>query len=111
MIILPFQKNLASFTQKVTIDEKQFTVKITWNDRTNAYYFTLYDMNNILLILNRKISLFVDLLSQFKNSDFPQGILIVIDPTLTNFNNIQQHDFENRLYLVYYSEEELNVTS
>lgn len=107
MITIPFG-NEASFSEKIIIDEKPFTIEFNWNDRSSSYSLNLYDANNNLLIAGRKITLWTDLLSQFKDINFPQGILIVADLSTVNFNNIEQDDFiSERLVLLYIAEGEI----
>jgi hypothetical protein len=107
MITIPFS-NEASFTEKIILDEKSFTLEFNWNDRSNSYSLTLYDSNNNILIAGRKVTLWTDLLFQFKDSDFPQGLLVVADLSTTNFNDIAQDDFLNeRLELLYLDEGEI----
>lgn len=108
MIAVPIFNN-SSFLEKIVLDDKSYTLRFDWNDRGEFYTLNVYDASDTLLIAGRKVSLFVDLLSQFKGTDFPQGMLMIIDPSTTNFSPIIQDDFIDRLYLIYFDRQEINV--
>lgn len=108
MRILPF-KDFPSFTEEITLEGIPYVFRFDWNSRGQFWTMDIYDREENSLILGKKLVLFYELLRQYPDRGLPLGELYVIDPALNNFTPIKQDDFQDRLYLVYFEEEEVAI--
>ena len=84
MNILPFIKNTILFEPDVfaiTLNNKNYIVKINYSDREKSFYFSLSDENNNPILLGRKIVYGQDLLETLSYEDLENVSLVPASQT------------------------------
>lgn len=105
-VIIPM-KNLPSFTEEITLDSIPYVLRFDYNSRGEDWYISFYDRDKILLASGIKLLLHYELIADYPDIGLPPGELWVFDST-DNLSNPGRDGFTNeRLSLVYYSENEL----
>lgn len=68
----------------VVLDDKVFTMRVSWNNRDEAWYLSLYanDLQDII-IESAKVVLNTDLLQYAYSSFSPSGVLAALSETAT----------------------------
>ncbi len=106
MLIIPFQKNLPSFSQEVTIDGISYLFEFFWNSRGEHWTMSIFNRDQLPLVVGIRLVLLYGLISQYVDRGLPPGEIYVIDLS-DNTEEIKQNDFDSRLYLTYFTEEEV----
>ena len=106
MEIIPFQNDLPSFSEEVTIDGIPYILDFSWNSRGEFWSMSIYNRDQTPLILGVKLVLFFGLINKFVDIGLPPGDIYVVDPS-GNTEKLNQNDFETRAYLIYLSENEI----
>lgn len=106
MDIIPFQKNLPSFSQEVTLENIPYIFDFAWNARGEFWSMSIYNRDQQPLVYGVKVVLLYPLIGKFVGRNLPPGEIYALDPS-DNTENIEQNDFDSRLYLTYFTEEEV----
>jgi hypothetical protein len=106
MEIIPFQKGLPSFTEEVTLDGIVYTFEFSWNSRGGFWSMNILNRDQTQLVMGVRLVMFYGLIRKFVDRGLPNGELYVLDPS-GNTDEIQQNDFETRLTLCYFDEDEI----
>jgi len=105
-VIIPM-KNLPSFTEEVTLDNTPYILRFDYNARGEDWYITFTDRDENVIASGIKLLLHYELIHDYPDIGLPKGELWVFDST-DDTSNPGREDFNNeRLSLVYYTEDEL----
>jgi len=106
MVQIPFVDS-ASFIQEVTIDGIAYILEFNWNSRGRFWSMSIFDRDQLPLLLGKRMAVATDLLSQHPDrDDLPPGELYVIEPS-GNMNELEKDDLLTRAYILYFEEGEL----
>ena len=106
MIIIPFKDN-PSFREEISISGIPYIFEFNWNSRGEYWTISVYNRDELPLLLGVKLVIFYELVSRFVDRGLPRGgEMYIIDPSGT-WDKIAQDDFQSRLYLIYFEEGEL----
>jgi hypothetical protein len=68
----------------IDLDGRTFLLEFHWNARDVAWYLTIYDQDENLLLAGRKLVLDFPLLARFMNPMLPAGEFFVVDTSAAN---------------------------
>jgi hypothetical protein len=83
----------AKFQINVTLDDVPLTLQFIWNSREAAFFMTVLDENNDLLVSGHKVVVDWTLLQRYRDIRLPPGKIWVIrtdddiQPTIENFGS------------------------
>jgi hypothetical protein len=109
MIIIPTDATgtLREYTQQVALEGTKYTVKLSWNTRTEGWYLSLYvvDADQTPVIQGVLVSCDLDLLRGSVVAEKPPGLLIAL-PTDSSVERPGLKDFGSRVQLYYRDSDE-----
>lgn len=95
----------AFFTQKTTLDGKDYVLSFAWNQRESRWYLTIYDHEDNVLQGAVKVIADFPLTRRIASSDTaPPGVLMAVDLTDAG-DPPTRDDLGSRVILVYYDAE------
>ena len=97
---LPTRQDLAHYTLQLTLDNIEWFVSFDWNQQARAWYFSIFDSSNTILLAGRKILIERSLLLQYRNPLLPPGDLVAYD-TSSQHMEAKIDDLGTRVILCY----------
>jgi hypothetical protein len=85
----------------IALGDATFRVETRWNTRTEAWYMSLWDSNEVKLFSGIKMVPNYELLWRYQGDEYPDGILILFDWSNSGLYAEYDdfgHDFEFRFY-------------
>jgi hypothetical protein len=106
MITIPC-KDYNDFVVEAELDEVTYFVRLSWNSHAQAWFLSLENANNDLLLSGVRIVTNALLLSQYHHLEIPGGELIAV--AVDDRTEIGRNDLINgQVELVYMSSDELS---
>lgn len=93
-----------SYSQRTQLTGVEYEIKMQWNERSNAWFFSLFWTDGTPIVQNKKAALNVDLLLAVVDPLRPPGSIVLSTPEPGNFaepTREQLGDTYNLLYLEY----------
>lgn len=93
-----------SYSQRTQLSGVEYEIKMQWNERSNAWFFSLFWTDGTPIVQNKKAALNSDLLLAVVDPLRPPGTLVLSTPEPGNFlepNRDQLGENYNLLYLEY----------
>jgi hypothetical protein len=82
VLAIPTSEGLAFFSQRVTLDGRNYTLHLKWNQREGRWYLSLADDDNVMLAASIKLVSNWALLRYYKHDPrIPPGELVAVDLT------------------------------
>ncbi len=107
-VIIPLHPNEPHYSLEVELDEIAYGLELRWNERDEAWFLTVSDSSQNVLVAGRKIVVELPLLNRFKDPRLPAGVLVATDTAGTMLDATLE-DFGTRVLLVYLSLDELTA--
>lgn len=106
MQTLPLVPSLSNYRLSTTLEGQEYLFDVRWNNREEAWYLSIFDVNGDVIKWNIKIVLGVQLGMRVTNANFPPGALYAID--LTNRGlEAKFDDIGERVVVIYLSSAEV----
>lgn len=68
------------FSQVTELDGREYVFKFGWNDRTSAWYVSIYNMDETVAIIEgKKVTVQLDFLGRVSGTDRPPGRIFCLD--------------------------------
>jgi hypothetical protein len=99
---IPVSLDVPLYTQRVTLDGKEFLMRFDWNARDSRWRFDLGTIDEVWLACGVKIVCNVPLLRKFTSEAMPSGILIAVDFSPQGGESPVFADLGRRVKLMYY---------
>jgi len=96
---IPTPKGVPSFTMRVTLEQVEYRLDFSWNERAERWFFQLYTSGGELIV-SRKVIPNWPLLRELVHTDRPPGELIALDSTQLR-TPIGLNDWGDRIVLDY----------
>lgn len=106
MIILPVIPSIPHYTFETVIDDVGYEFEMRWNGRDSAWYMSIFDSDNIVIILNAKVVLGAYIGRRANNNLMYHGAFVAIDTTKQG-RDAGLDDLGTRVEIRYYSDDEL----
>lgn len=84
VLVIPTRQDVPYYSFEVDLDGVTYGFEFHWNDRDQAWYFSVFDVTGTLLLAGRKVTLGSLLLNRFRDPRLPAGVLEVIDTSGTD---------------------------
>jgi hypothetical protein len=102
--------DLSYYRQEISFDNINYLIDIRWNVRANAWFLSMYDVNEVPIFEGVKIVTGLNLLYRFYHiANCPSGLLYVFG----NESAIQKIDYDslakNKFSMIYLTQEEFNA--
>ncbi len=104
MVTIPIRA-LASYEQEITLEATPYRFVFNWNSRGEFMTLDVQTAAGVVLVAGMKLALNAAIFRMHAGRDLPPGELTVIDSAGRN-NKITLADFEERIELVYVTEDE-----
>lgn len=105
MIQIPFTKGLDSFTEIVDIEEQSYVIGFSWNNREEAWYMSLFTLENIEIVTGIKLVLGMELLKRTGRPGIPPGEVYCVP--MSPVDRINKTDIPDIVEIVYVTEAEV----
>ncbi len=96
------------FVQQTQLDGETYTFRFHWNEREEAWYLQIGDVDDVPIISSRKLVANWPLLMRVTDSRRPPGELYLVDPTGSD-TDPGLKELSNRVELLYFDEEEMEL--
>lgn len=100
--ILPAFPILPQHTARVTLGEDEYTVRLTWRERTASWYMDLYDADGAALLLGRRLAARGSLWFGMRVPGLPDGELFV-----SGLDGYARADLGSKVEVVFYPRAEV----
>lgn len=90
-----------SYTQRTTLDGREYVLGFDWNARDLSWYFSISDEDGAPILVGRKIVLDYPLLDRLVDDRAPPGAIVALDLSGRN-EPPQLDDLGTRVILYYY---------
>lgn len=101
LVEVPTNLSWDSYEQRTTLDGVDYTLRFQWNERSNAWFFSLFWTDGRALLRNKKVTLNTDLLFSLVDPLRPPGSLQLRCVEPDNYNEPGRDDFGSRYVLTY----------
>jgi hypothetical protein len=100
MLALPADSADPSYAFEVELEGSLYRFELHWNDRDGAWFLSLYDATETLLVAGRKVVLGANLLGKSAEPALPPGLLLILDTSGANADP-GRDDLGERCPLIY----------
>lgn len=76
---IPCRTDSPRYTLRTELDSARFEFFFEWNDREQAWFFTLYDASGDAIVYSVRVECTAPLLDQFYDTRLPPGMLFAVD--------------------------------
>lgn len=77
---IPTSSELPSYSQRTTLDGREYVLEFDWSERAGAWYLRLLDVDRIALTGRKRVVLNTDLLRLHRRTEgVPPGRLVALD--------------------------------
>lgn len=105
--LLPFQPSIPSYRVGTVLNGEPYIFDVRWNARDAAWYFDLYDQDEVAIVLGVKIALGAGLGVRVKDDRYPAGAIVAIDVTGSG-TDATFDDIGKRILVVHFTPEEID---
>jgi hypothetical protein len=106
VLVIPTTPSVPSYTQRTTLDGREYQFEFRWNTRDSAWYFHIADEQGAHIRSAIKVVLDWPLLRRIVDERRPPGSIMAIDSSGTSTNPTLD-DFGTRVKLYYLDAAEL----
>lgn len=96
-------QTLASFQQRMILDDVEVVLRFDWNDREALWYMSIYDSAEATLLVGLAMPVNIEIRSRFQMEGLPPGGFILYDTSQKN-QDAGSEDLGNRCRLYYESQ-------
>ncbi len=96
-------QTLASFQQRMILDDVEVMLRFDWNDREAIWYLSFYDTTESPLLIGLAMPVNTEIRSRFQIVGLPPGGFILYDTSQKNMD-AGSEDLGNRCRLYYQSQ-------
>lgn len=68
-----------AWVQRTSLDGREYTFQFNWNDRSAAWFLTIYDTDEEPLVESRKIVTNQNLLNAVLGTNLPSGVIVCLE--------------------------------
>ena len=79
VLIVPTSQTDTLYEQVTILDGREYVLKFDWSTREEAWYFSIYDQDEVALATNIKLVISLPLLYRETNKALPPGLLMAVD--------------------------------
>lgn len=101
-IEIPVAFDTPLYTERVTLDGKEYLFKFDWNDRENRWYMGLFSVTGDPLATGIKVVANWPLLRKLAGDTVPPGVLIATDLSPQDGESPTYAELGTRVKLLYY---------
>lgn len=105
MRVIPFRDD-PFWEEEIDLDGSVYRFEFTWNTLFKHWTMAVKRRDNSYIIAGVKLVISYDILNHYKYDDLPRGSLVTVDTT-SELLRIERYDMGSRIFLVYFSLEEL----
>lgn len=106
-VIVPFDSVDTDYSFRTLISDVELTFDVNWNDRDQAWYFSVADGDGDPIVSGVKICLGLDLLANVRDrTSLPSGSLVALD-TAQGQTRPGKTDLGDRVLLVFLTPDDL----
>ena len=99
-LLLPARSDIPFYSFKVELEGAVYRLEVRWNRRDTAWYLSLYDALDAIVVAGRKVVLGAPLLGRLVDPRLPPGMLLAMDTSGQNLD-AGETDLGDRVQLVY----------
>lgn len=101
LLEVPTATQWDSYEQRTILDGVEYALRFQWNERSNAWFFSLFYTDGRALIRNKKLTTNTDLLYALVDPLRPPGSLQLLCVEPENYNEPQRDDLGTKFVLCY----------
>lgn len=105
--VLPFQPSIPSYRVGTVINGTPYIFDVRWNARDAAWYFDLYDKDEVAIVMGVKVVLGAGLGSRVRDDRYPAGLVVAIDVTGAGADATID-DIGKRVLVVHFTPEDID---
>lgn len=98
---VPTQLGWDSYEQRTTLDGVDYSMRFQWNERSQAWCFSLFYTDGTALLRNKKVTTNTDLLYTLTGPLRPPGSMQLLCVEPENFNEPTRDDLGEKFVLTY----------
>jgi hypothetical protein len=99
-IELPVNSDAPHYDFSLMLEGRRFKIELRWNERSGAWFLSLYDAADELLAAGRRVVLGADLRGRARDARLPPGPIMAVDSSGRN-QDAGRMDLGVRVKLVY----------
>jgi hypothetical protein len=99
-ILLAVVSDAPHYDFSSTLEGKLLTFELRWNERSGAWFLSLFDDTGAAIFSGRRVVLGADLLGRSSDSRLPPGMLIAYDASGADLD-AGRNDLGSRVQLLY----------
>lgn len=99
-LVLPVGSDAPHYDFSSALEGKLLTFEVRWNERSGAWFLSLYDSTGEPIFSGRRVVLGTNLLGRSADSRLPPGTLIAYDTSGANLD-AGRNDLGGRVQLLY----------
>ncbi len=105
---IPLVTGVPWFAIQTTLDNITYGLEFLWNDTSQGWYLSLFDVDGNLIQSGRKLTLETPLCARGRTGAEPPGLLVCFD-TSGQQQMPGLNDLQSRVVLVYFSPDEVEA--
>lgn len=109
LLVVPTSTELSSYTQRVTLDGREYFMSFQWNQREAKWYLAIADENEDTIVSGIKVVADFPLTRKVADTRIAPGELLAIDFSQTG-QDPGLTDFGERVLLVYVEASDVEAT-
>lgn len=102
---IPVSKDVPNYTQRVTLDGREYLLGFDWNDREQRWYLSISTVDETPLAMGIKVIANWPLLRKFTDDRLPPGVLMAADLSPEGGEPPGFSDLGRRVKLHYFGED------
>lgn len=98
---IPTRTDVPHYSIEVELEQRSYLLEFLWNDRAQAWFMDIADVNGTRLLSGRRIVVDLPLLARYRDPALPAGELCAVDTTGLGLDP-ELADLGTRVKLLYF---------